>query len=273
MQALINRRSGKEKREDTWPTLYGESIHRWHILAMGPQKPDGADEWQHSYKIKQYQKQLSTYRQNLSFLLTQAAQYGGEQAAPLSTLNGLADSRENIQRLKEILRSHGVNVDDKPEDIALVRRALDQAISKQSPSVSETERSRVLRRARFAQEVLKGAQILWVDDRPKNNRNERQILRSFGVFVDLARSTDDALEMFPEIHYDLIISDMGRSGIKDEGLRFLEKLKQEKLYRPLIFYTILAPDTWTKAREAFAITNRPDQLLHYIIDVLERERI
>ena len=223
--------------------------------------------------IKEYQKQLSIYRQNLSVLLSQAAQYGGEQAAPLSAINSLADTRENIQKLKEIIRSGGVRVDDKPEEIALVRRALDEAISKQSPSVSENERSRVLRRARFAQEVLKGAQILWVDDRPRNNHNERQILRSFGVFVDLARSTNDALEMLMEIHYDLIISDMGREGNKEEGLRFLDKLKQEQLWRPLIFYTVMAPDTWSKAHEAFAITNRPDQLLHFVIDALERGRI
>jgi CheY-like chemotaxis protein len=223
--------------------------------------------------IKQYQKQLSIYRQNLSYLLTQAAQYGGELSAPVPTLNGIADARDNIQRLKDLLRMNGVRVEDKPDEISLVRQALNQAISKQTLPVSETERSQVLRRVRFAAEVLKGAQVLWVDDHPNNVLDLRQILRTFGVFVDLARSTEEAIELLSETHYDLIISDMVRNGIQDEGLRFLERLKRENLYRPLIFYTLYSPDIWARAQEAFAIIIRPDQLLHSIIDVLERERI
>ncbi len=223
--------------------------------------------------VKHHQKQLVIYRQNLSYLLIQAAQYGSEQASPLPILNGIADARDHIQRLKDILRLNNISVEDHLDEIALIRRALDAAITKQSPAVSETERTRVLRRARFASEILKGAQIIWVDDHPSNNINERHILRSFGVFVDLARSTEEAIEMLPQIHYDLIISDMGRQGIKDEGLDFLKKIKRANLVRPIIFYTIYTPDVWTKAREAFGTTNRPDQLLHYIIDLLERERV
>ena len=223
--------------------------------------------------ITQQEELLAIYRRNLAYLLQQAAQYGGEQSAPLEKINSITDARNSIQRLKDTLRSYDVPVEDKPQDFAPARQALDKAISKQAPSVTETERTRVLRRASFAAEVLHGAQVLWVDDHPSNNLNERQILRSYGVFIDLARSSEEALDMLEETRYDLVISDMGKQGIKDEGLRFLEEMQRSKHARPLIFYTVYAPETWKKARAAFGITNRPDQLLHYVIDILERERI
>ena len=223
--------------------------------------------------ITNQQKLLAVYRRNLVVVLHQVAQYGGEQSAPLDKINTIVDARNNIQQIKDTLRLYDVQVDDKPNDFAPARQALDKAISKQSPLVTETERTRVLRRASFTAEVLRGAQVLWVDDHSSNNLNERQILRAYNIFVDLARSTEEAIDMLHETHYDLIISDMGRQEIKDEGLRLLDMIQQDKHPRPLIFYTMYAPEMWKKARTAFAITNRPDQLLHYIIDVLERERI
>ncbi len=61
-----------------------------------------------------------------------------------------------------------------------------------------------------AQRRLQGARILWVDDRPDNNRFERQALEALGIDIDLSTSTDDALGKIRRRSYDLIISDMGR---------------------------------------------------------------
>ena len=219
------------------------------------------------------QKMLEIHRKNLMYLLLQAAQYGGELSAPLDRINLITDVRKNIQQIKDTLRSYGVPVEDKPYEYGPLRQALDKALAKNSSAVTETERTRLLRRADFAAELLRGAQVLWVDDHPINNLNERQILRSYGVFIDLARSTEEALDMLQAIRYDLIVSDMGRQGIKDEGLRLLETIPRITQPRPLIFYTIYSPEMRQRTSTAFAMTNRPDQLLHYIIDVLERERI
>ena len=41
--------------------------------------------------------------------------------------------------------------------------------------------------------VYEGAEILWVDDRPSNNRNESWMLRSFGALITFACTTDEAL--------------------------------------------------------------------------------
>lgn len=180
----------------------------------------------------------------------------------------LPNARKNIQHIKDALRSYDVHVEDKPDEYGPSRQALDKALAKESSALTETERTRVLRRASFSAEVLRGAQVLWVDDHPSNNLNERQILRSYRVFIDLARSTEKVLAMLQEIRYDLIISDMGRQGIKDAGLRLLKQIQSSTQPRPLIFYTVYAPKMRERISAAFAITNRPDQLLHYIIDVL-----
>jgi hypothetical protein len=46
----------------------------------------------------------------------QAAQYGGEAFAPTHVANGLYEARENIQRIKQVLRNWGITIADHPDD-------------------------------------------------------------------------------------------------------------------------------------------------------------
>jgi CheY-like chemotaxis protein len=223
--------------------------------------------------INQQQELLKIYRANLKHLLIQVAQYGGESVSPIPTINSINEARNNIGRIKELLRNNGVAVENHPDDISSLGKTLDQAVSKQSAQISQREKTQVLRRANHASQVLQGAQILWIDDNPSNNLYERQLLRSLGVFVDLARSTEEALEMFQNTHYDIAISDMERNGVKDEGLRLLSEMQKRGINQSLIFYTWGIDYSRGTPAYAFAITDRPDYLLNYIIDVLERERI
>ena len=58
---------------------------------------------------------------------------------------------------------------------------------------TDQERQRALDRADKRRRVYEGAEILWVDDRPSNNRNESRMLRSFGALVTFACATHEAL--------------------------------------------------------------------------------
>jgi hypothetical protein len=49
--------------------------------------------------------------------------------------------------------------------------------------VSVADRKAALDRANAHRAVFENAEILWVDDRPSNNRNEARMLRSFGALV------------------------------------------------------------------------------------------
>lgn len=62
------------------------------------------------------QQLLSTYRRTLSQLCLQAAQYGGERFAPPAVANGIHEAREQVRRIKAVLRASGADIDDHPDD-------------------------------------------------------------------------------------------------------------------------------------------------------------
>jgi CheY-like chemotaxis protein len=128
----------------------------------------------------------------------------------------------------------------------------------------------VARRARVVQSLLRGSHVLWIDDIPGNNLYERTVLSSLGVTVDLALSTSEGIYMQGRLKYDVIISDMHRDGDSAAGLIFLKLLREKRLMTPVIYYVGGLDPSRSTPDGAFAITNRPDELLHYVFDVLER---
>jgi CheY-like chemotaxis protein len=142
----------------------------------------------------------------------------------------------------------------------------------------EQDRQKALERAKKRRRLYEGAEILWVDDRPSNNRNESRMLRSFGALVTFASTTDEArkainvanLEARP---FDVILSDISRDIPEKNpraGLEMLTILRQDGTMLPVIFYVgVLDPDAGVPAG-AFGITNRPDLLLTLVGDALVR---
>lgn len=150
-----------------------------------------------------------------------------------------------------------------------------QAIEELSgePAVrSELERllgtSSVLRRAKLVESVLSGRQILWVDDQPEGNVWEFHCLSALGCVVKTLESTESALRSLAVEPYDLILSDVARRGNPNAGLDALPKFRQAAPDTKVILYvgTLKAG----VPAGAFGITNRPDELLHLCMDVLER---
>lgn len=128
--------------------------------------------------------------------------------------------------------------------------------------------SRALRR-------LQGARVLWVDDRPGNNRFERQALEAFGIRIDLSESTGDALAEMARRSYDLVISDMGRPPDARAGYTLLERLRREGHRTPFIIYAgSRAPEHVEEARRrgALGCTNRPRELIRMVTDTLAERR-
>lgn len=133
--------------------------------------------------------------------------------------------------------------------------------------------SPVLRRARMVSPVLQGAQVLWVDDNPGNNIYERMTLKSIGITVDLAVSTAEALLMLSMSEYDAVISDMERYGKVNAGLQLLYEMRKRSMSTQVVFYTWQVDIERGTPAGAFAITEHPDDFFHYILDILERERV
>lgn len=154
-------------------------------------------------------------------------------------------------------------------ELALRDRVAAAAARRPGVTLSEKDESRIVKRLERSADVLKSALILWVDDDPAGNLNEAQMLRSLGAWIEFATTTDQGRELLRKAKFDVVISDIDREGRKDEGVRFVQQIRGKP---PTILYvTELDRELGTPAH-AFAITNRPDQLLHYVLDALDRER-
>lgn len=162
--------------------------------------------------------------------------------------------------------------------MSFARESMDAAVelaqkSKKWPVVvPDADRERVLRRAQRCSQVLNDAQALWIDDCPDNNVNEIRMFRQLRVAIDVATTTEAALEMMKATEYDLVLSDMARGNQADAGLDFLRQLRSSDKTTPVIFYVGVIDLTKGVPTHAFGITNRPDELLHLTIDALERKR-
>jgi len=82
--------------------------------------------------------------------------------------------------------------------------------------------------------------VLWVDDHPENNLEERRFLESQRIAVYAATSTDDALKLLAmyDGRYDAVISDMGRGEESLAGLKLVEAMREGGDETPFYMYTI-----------------------------------
>jgi CheY-like chemotaxis protein len=158
-------------------------------------------------------------------------------------------------------------------DFQATREELNQAIKKQGLTVSDDDLSLVLRRAQRLQEIVKGAQVLWVDDHPEYNPNIYRVLDKLGVEVDKVTNTEGALQMLEwNTGYDLVITDIGRGDDPDAGLKMLKQMRESNIKKFTVLFVRRLDESRGTPPYAFAITDRADQLIHYILDILERQR-
>jgi len=114
-----------------------------------------------------------------------------------------------------------------------------------------------------------------------------ELLRRSGATVDTPRSNGEALDLLRANRYDVAVSDVRRDnegpGSELKGVELAEKVYSGWRMQTILFtanfdpssfpnYTIA--DQLTLVRRVrssvFAITNRTDETLHYIMDMLER---
>jgi CheY-like chemotaxis protein len=137
---------------------------------------------------------------------------------------------------------------------------------------TEQGRNQIARRAARLGQLVVGARILLVNDVPREMEHVVDLLEELRIQVDVATSSEDAMAKLVSDRHHVIISDMARNGIEDEGLRLLKRMRAGGLLQPLIF-TVgqYQPERGTPPF-AFGITNRVDELLNYVFDALERVR-
>lgn len=112
--------------------------------------------------------------------------------------------------------------------------------------------------------------LLWVDDRPGNNRHEVAAFEALGMAVELATSTDEALSLLEGAadHYDVVITDMGRPGDSRAGYTLLDALRAQGLRMPVVIYASsrqAAQAEEAVRRGALGCTDRPQELIDLVL--------
>ncbi len=126
------------------------------------------------------------------------------------------------------------------------------------------------RRLAGSKNVVAGARLLWIDDVPAGIVQESRLFEQSGAHVTRALSTTEAFAKLDKKNYDLVLSDIQRGDDPQAGISFSVELAARQNAPPLIFYvgTVQKP----RPEHAFGITNRPDELVHLVLDVLARVR-
>jgi CheY-like chemotaxis protein len=111
------------------------------------------------------------------------------------------------------------------------------------------------------------ARILWVDDYPDNNVYETLALEELGKFVTKATSTVAAHEYLSRMDFAAIVTDLGRHGDQDAGLKFIREVRASGSRTPIIVYTGDASGVPAEVRDAGAntIVDLPNDLVDEIV--------
>ncbi len=146
-------------------------------------------------------------------------------------------------------------------------------VKKGHVEVTKRDRERVLERAARAASLLKDRRILWLDDVVANNRLERDLLAAFGIKIEQVQDNNAAFgALGPDGGgYDLILSDIARPDGEPDGIDFLKQYRGRDRRVAVIFYVSEVDEDLPVPPGAFGLTNRPDELVHLVIDALERQ--
>ncbi len=186
----------------------------------------------------------------------------------LSLLLYRRDISDAIRRLKSLATPAG-----NAEFAEAAGALLDEAAAMTKTVVSAGSKRGVLRRLEHAADVLKGGRLLWVDDHPEGNASLIQLFRAAGMEVDTALSTAEALSRLRMRSYDVILSDIGRQQDPSAGISMLRDLDDLGIDTPVVLYTLGFDYQRGFPRRAFAVTEAPDEVVHYVIDLIERARV
>lgn len=131
--------------------------------------------------------------------------------------------------------------------------------------VSQAVQPRSIRR-------LAESSVLWVDDNPANNVNERKALEALGIRLRLSSSTDDALDKLGRATYDVIVTDMSRPPDHQAGFTLLEAVRRTGSRTPVVIYAgYNTPELKAQARSkgAFGCTNDPQDLFQLVLNAAQ----
>lgn len=156
-------------------------------------------------------------------------------------------------------------------EIGFIKQELKQASINYGVEFNDGKGQALIKRLEHY-DTKRNVKILWIDDNPNSNQYENRILKEFRIISEFASSSEQARKYLTSGVYDIVISDIKRKDNPSEGVEFLKQLELENVPYPPFIFNIgnLNPDLGTPPY-AFGITNNPVELLHLVLDVLDRK--
>lgn len=188
---------------------------------------------------------------------------------PLLVIGVLAAYRHQLGDLVQRTRS----VSTTAVTVEFATELLDEAGSKHGEPTTAENRRGTARRLEHAARYLKDDRILWVDDYPQNNASLTKLFRKFGMNVDTALSSEEALAKLRSGSYDLLITDMGRGDDPNAGNTLLNELSLRNINLSALVFSTASRIQEGVDHRAFAATPSTDELVHYVIDLMERIKL
>lgn len=186
--------------------------------------------------------------------------YEQETVANAQVLDGL------ISLLKEVKSQPAQFV-----QYATVSTNMGMAEQQQNVRMSGDQRDAVMQRMARVKMLGLKANLLWVSDSPLLMEREVALITSLGITVFAAGNSQQAIQLMTQHDIDLVVSDIKRGQDPVAGITFLNELVNNNNLRPFIFYVGHFEPAKGTPPYAFGITNWPNELLHLIMDVLERK--
>jgi hypothetical protein len=162
----------------------------------------------------------------------------------------------------------GVTLDLRSSDVERVVKDR-AAATTDAGMIPQAAGEHIVARASLVAPIMRDRAVLWVDPNPMDNRGERRLLHDLGVFVDAVTSVEAALEALAD-RRDRIFDAVITNNSGGAGERLLGEMRAAGHGQPVIFYILnLDPERGVPVG-AFGITTWPDELLHLVMDAVER---
>jgi DNA-binding response OmpR family regulator len=81
--------------------------------------------------------------------------------------------------------------------------------------------------------------VLWVDDNPQNNGEEKRFLERRKIAVYQVTTSEEALALLAMYEYRAVISDMNRNNEPLEGIELVREMRRRKDETPFVLYTFV----------------------------------
>lgn len=191
---------------------------------------------------------------------------------------GILDAQqENLQsnRINYAIASLLDEIAARPEDFRGEDRVTDQLAESRADRGQGSElpagvQGALLARITAFKKLGHHPRLLWLDDGPGDDPYEVKILKATGMELLVYHRSAEARQALTRGSFDLLVSDIIRGGKPDEGFRFLRELREAQLAPPTIFYISNFDPSRGVPPYAFGITHEPHELIHLVLDALER---